>query len=320
MEEEKCAFCFGDHISESCEKIKDPGGHKKILIKYARCFSCFKGGHRYHKCRSKVKCTKCSGDHHSAICVSTAVKPIEKHLNSTASAALDYNTASSVGNTSSGGKVALQKALAVVNGDRENRVRVLFDTGSHKTFITSATVCRLGVEPMRKERLGIRAFGSKEVDIACRDMVELTLGGINGGRSVSIEAYIVDDISSIQNIHPDLVKRDYAHLKNILFSDVYRERNLLEVDCLIGSDYLWAFHEGHSIRGGPGEPVAVKTSLGWVLSGPLKGKDSTSVDYCDVDLNLNAMNVSACLDMNDITAKDNRLWDLDSIGIREVDR
>ena len=176
-----------------------------------------------------MKCSQCNGDHHYAICISTTAKPIVERLGSTVSAALDPNAASWVSNTSSGDKVALQTALVVVNGKREQKVMVLFDTGSHKTFITSAAVHSLGMEPVRQGYTGIKAFGSKEVDMACRDVVELTLGGVDGGRSVSIEAYIVDGISSIQNIHVELVRKDYAYLWNIWFSDVCRESNLLEV-------------------------------------------------------------------------------------------
>ena len=46
---------------------------------------------------------------------------------------------------------------------------------------------------------------------------------------MSLEAYIVDNVSSIQNNHVELVKKNYAHLKNIWFSDVCRERNLLKL-------------------------------------------------------------------------------------------
>ena len=64
---------------------------------------------------------------------------------------------------------------------------------------------------------------------------------------------------------------------------------------------------GLSIRGEPCEPVAVKESLGWVLSGSFKGKVFASVNYCDKNCSVNGMNVSACIDMADATAKVNKL-------------
>ena len=52
---------------------------------------------------------------------------------------------------------------------------VLFDTGSHKTFITEKAVCQNELKPVRKEILGIKAFWSREVDMAERDVVSYRL-------------------------------------------------------------------------------------------------------------------------------------------------
>ena len=56
------------------------------------------------------------------------------------------------------------------------------------------------------------------------------------------------------------------------------------MDILCGSDYFWNFHEGETIPGGAREPVAIKTSLGWVLYGQMKGgklltNDSAIVNF-----------------------------------------
>ena len=42
---------------------------------------------------------------------------------------------------------------------------------------------------------------------------------------------------------------------------------MCEVDLLIGSDFYWDFVSGEMRRGDKG-PVAAKTTLGWILSGP----------------------------------------------------
>ena len=53
---------------------------------------------------------------------------------------------------------------------------------------------------------------------------------------------------------------------------------------MIGADYLWYFQEGRTIRGQRDEPVAVETSLGWVLSGPMKELKSSVVLKGQVNL------------------------------------
>ena len=91
-----------------------------------------------------------------------------------------------------------------------------------------------------------------------------------------MEAYIVPEISSIPNTHVKLVKSDYPHLKGLWFSDVSKGKDEMVIDVLIGADFLWHFQKGCKIRGNFDEPVAVETELGWVLSGPMKGRDTSS--------------------------------------------
>jgi len=69
------------------------------------------------------------------------------------------------------GKVALQTALAVINVRKDCRVRVLFDSGSQKSFIITKAVGNLYIRPVRNDRLGIKCFGKEEVNTAIRVVV-----------------------------------------------------------------------------------------------------------------------------------------------------
>jgi len=57
----------------------------------------------------------------------------------------------------------------------------------------------------------------------------------------------------------------YDRLSQLDLADVYLDETL-EVDLLIGSDFYWEFVTGETIRGEIG-PVAINTTLGWVLEG-----------------------------------------------------
>ena len=92
-------------------------------------------------------------------------------------------------------------------------------------------------------------------------------------------------------------------------------REILEIDLLIGPDYLWSFQGGRTIRGEPDEPIAIETRLGWVLSGLLKG-------FCDdsqVSVHLVGHNVSRNVDCRELEESARKLWDYKTIGIREDD-
>ena len=88
---------------------------------------------------------------------------------------------------------------------------------------------------------------------------------------------------------------------------------MLEIDILIGADNLWAFQSGKVVKGKDDEPVAVDTCLGWVVSGPLKGSsenESAKVNFVSQVENQN---------LNNIGFDINKLWDLETLGVRECD-
>eukprot|EP00794_Sanderia_malayensis_P001256 gene1256-biopygen483 len=263
----KCVFCLEeDHASEDCQKVKDISERKSILKKFARCFNCLNSGHRSFQCHTKTSCKSCKGKHHAAICFKLNPKPISAPASGEESET-PLNPAANawVGCTGSGERVALQTALASVNGNRESRVRVLFDSGSHKSFIWAKAVDRLGLRLTRRERLSVRAFGSSETDVKMRDVVKIALAPLGQWKSVNVECFVVDDISCIANEHLEVVKKDFSHLNKLWFSDVSRNEEVLTVDVLIGADELWSFQDGEIKRGGPYEPVAelCMSKLSW---------------------------------------------------------
>jgi len=73
---------------------------------------------------------------------------------------------------------------------------------------------------------------------------------------VKIKAYEVPTIAQIRNEHIEIRKGEYSHLQSLWFSDESRYKEFLEVDVLIGADYLWCF------QGVFEQPVAMETCLG----------------------------------------------------------
>ena len=133
---------------------------------------------------------------------------------------------------------------------------------------------------------------------------------------MKIEAYGVEYVSQIRNEHVELKKRDYSHLQGLWFSDVCKENEVLEIEVLIGADYLWCFQEGNVVRGKADEPVAVQTRLGWVLSGPMKvsGSGNETNSMHAVDVNFLAQDNSSCTKLDESI---HRLWDFETLGIRQ---
>ena len=96
-------------------------------------------------------------------------------------APVSANANSCVESVECGGRVALQTAQAFVQGKRNIRVRVLFDSGSHKSFVTSNVVSNANISPFKQESLSICRFGDKEAIVSSNDVVKLNLMPVGGG-------------------------------------------------------------------------------------------------------------------------------------------
>ena len=70
------------------------------------------------------------------------------------------------------------------------------------------------------------------------EVVQFDVMPLQADRSLRFEAYVVPEISHITNEHAEVVKNDYPHLRDLWFSDVCQTKEELEIDLLIGSDYL----------------------------------------------------------------------------------
>ena len=211
---------------ERCSTITNLDTRKSIIRKYGRCFVCIRKGHKAVDCRSKIKCKKCNGKHHISLCYFSKDSTVSKNPSPLRPSAPPFvgtstgstNVASCTNSLGPGSSAALQTALAVVNGNDKVKVRVLFDSGSQKTFVTPTVVERAKLQVVRKENLGIKAFGSETAERKLRDVVELDLRAARGGKRVKVEAYVVEKISEISNCHVEIVKSKYKHLADIEFS------------------------------------------------------------------------------------------------------
>ena len=215
QENGNCAFCLGKHAHENCQRVKDPRKRKNILYEFARCFKCMKKGHRARDCKIDVLCNKCGqAGHHVSLCnVRNAqqVAPVaEFQFSPNGQDKTPIVTSPSSLHVGTGGRVALQTAGAVIRGVGEPyRVRVLFDARSHRSFITSKAVQRAQLASIRQEWLGISTFGQRSKDMRPRDVVEVKVSPTDGQKVIPIEAYVVPEISSIQNSHVELAKGEY---------------------------------------------------------------------------------------------------------------
>ena len=136
----------------------------------------------------------------------------------------------------------LQTARAIIWGEGDPyRVRVLIDAGSHRSQLPV----------IRQDWLRISTFGQRAQDTCLRDVVDIKVSPVGEQKLIQIEAYVVPEISTIQKGHVELAKGEYHHLKDLWFSEVCKGLDELEIDVLVGADYLWNSQKECTIRGDP---------------------------------------------------------------------
>ena len=142
-EDERCAYCLVQHAHESCYKVSNVKDRKSVARKYGQCFACLGKGHLSKDCRRKFNCKLCNkGGHHVSLC--------ESH-GETKGNILATNASPNM-HVGSEGQVVFQTAQGIPKGaQNEARIRVVFDTGSHKSFVTLNVVRTAELPVKRKE-------------------------------------------------------------------------------------------------------------------------------------------------------------------------
>ena len=179
--------------------------------------------------------------------------------------------------------VLLQTACAQVSSTNESTVkiaRLLFDSGSQLSYISPKTQKELKLPSLEKQKVSIKVFGSIE-SIKDLDVVKFAVKSRDNNMSVYVTALVSDICQPVEEQKIDVAQQKYAHLRGLQLAD-NNPRNLpLEIDILIGADHYWDFIYNKVVRGENG-PVAVSSTLGYILSGSIADTGHTQSTHSNI--------------------------------------
>lgn len=274
-----CVFCDSNsHVSASCNKCKTFVQRFSIVKNKSLCLICLKKSHHKKDCKSGLKCENCSGEHNILLCK----KKLAESNNNAIGNKLDKTTVTSTENSQNfttttchstlattnylghQSEIALQQATAVAS-DSENHVsthvNILFDTGSHLTFIRESVADKLNLKPVGKHSLSLSSFMNDNSELSEYSSVGLTLHGEDSNKTLS--AIVVPYICPSRS--PNAVLPLEFQKLNLAFSPVSGQ-TVSNVDILIGMDQYWSFMTNESKHSGDGY-CAMKSLFGWTISG-----------------------------------------------------
>ena len=326
----RCAFCDAPHYSASCQVVTDAVKRKEILMKAKRCFNCLRPGHGVKNCRNPKNCRNCGARHHQSICskiyTPTSI-PENKDKNREEKHDVDTKAADSKACTITAGSqvknrkhVLLQTARAIAtneDGSKTTTARILFDTGSQRSYITDDLRRRLGLNAIKTETLHLNTFGDNKHQRKSCQVFNVSLRGCNG-EEMQISALNFPVICSPLPTSIDL--HDYPHLRELDLADLPESSNTQDsIDILVGSDYYWDFVTGEALHRDSG-PTAVNSIFGWMLSGNAESINDKGRKHEGTSANLI---ISRTEDFVTNDTKDDQLldalphfWETESIGIK----
>ena len=280
-----CSYCQNNHPSNSCTIVSQPDACKQALQRAGRCFVCLCRGHVSRACRSNKRCSKCNGRHHISICayetgnppaLSTTpadygtprttnpaatprVNPPKqtppKQTPSTRSLDVKAPVFMSQDRTTnlwvnSDRAVLLQTAQAqVLNPDspaHSRMVRIVFDSGSQRSYITQQVARELSLTPKGKQQLTVMTFSSNKAQSHECKLVELNVV-LKNRQTRQLSLFAVPLICEPLSSQPvNLCQDIFDHIMDLDLADPVDGRSQSEVDILIGSDQYWDIATGKS--------------------------------------------------------------------------
>ena len=298
-----CVFCKSKHFHEDCSVYTDCHFRQQFLQDKYRCLLCFSSDHQTQQCHRNIKCYHCqSQQHNRALCPRkfpapraptrhTAATPVLPSATTMAVAAapplleryatvdLPSTAPAEAGNPAevhtlltNGESVLLQTALAYVSSPsgnvRPQKVRLLLDSGSHRTFISKSCANTLHLKSEEDVPLSVYSFGAHQPKTIESSVVTFHLHLKDGGTK-PITASAVPHVTADIHRRP-VSQQDKAVLASLPDSDfadpLPSHQEAAVIDILLGSDYFWdIIGEGRQTL--PSGLTMVQTKLGFVLSG-----------------------------------------------------
>ena len=213
-----------------------------------------------------------------------------------------------------GEKVLLQTATVTVqtiDGQVTVNTRVLLDSASQRTFMTSHLAQKLHLPLEHKEVLSVSTFGAQRAIDMNTYIVQFKVR-LKDGSHMTLCANVLKQITGSIQRSP-LVQKDLEFLKTIpaeRMADCLP--NTLEntmIDLLIGSDYFWDIIESDKVTL-PSGMILLPSKFGYIVTGKFRDTKQCLCNHVHTLFVTTEINDQAVNNLED-------LWCLETIGIKD---
>ena len=285
-----CSQCSGAHYIASCTAYLAMTANQRrdLLGKKNLCFNCL-GPHQVQACRSQKNCRVCNARHHTSIHNSVAVTPQSTPSTPRPEQGQSLPRQPCISNTQAGinshhalphqackrTPVLLATVLVHVctpNGNEIN-ARALLDQGSEISFVSESLVQQLHLS-RRRAAVPLLGIGAQHAGTT-QGIVSLSLRShFISDFKCDVSAYILPNLTALLP-STSVQSSDWPHLDGLTLADPHY-MTPGKIDLILGADIYGQLIEDDLIKGPPLSPIAQRTNLGWILSGPVTTIEASS--------------------------------------------
>jgi hypothetical protein len=287
-------YCYNcernSHSTSDCRTLfhKSVADKQALVAKHNLCFRCLDKNHSKSQCKGAIKCATCNDTKHCTalhnekgyIPPPQKTEQFQKGQDQTKK---DQNQKGTTPKTVATNvkccqilhvkdkdkvenKTFLKSLVTIAYGEKTHApIKIMMDDGSQNSWISKKQVHKLGLKPIGQPityKVTV-AFQKGTKPAQTFQRVEVPLRTVDGKKTIITALVRKGPITTVDplQINPAEV---FSHLQGIDFKDF---RSGDDVDLLIGSDFYEKLRTKERRVGEPHQPVAVKFTIGWTLSG-----------------------------------------------------
>lgn len=274
----KCVLCQGNHFVSRCDKLNrmTVEERREQVQKHGLCYNCLQN-HHVASCPFNATCKKCSKAHHTLLHSNHAARVLVTQENDApVEEALEYDPRNDFDALAAASEAhfyhinvksttILATALVPVrwNG-RSILLNALVDQGA-TTNLISERACQMLQLPFSQLTVAMTSIGNASVGHAIGKTMS-TIGSCHDQVfSRNISALVVKHVAELSPLNCDANVK-WSYLNNLLLANPNFTRTS-KIDLLLGAEVYAEILLGQIIKGGPNEPIAQQTKLGWIVFG-----------------------------------------------------
>ncbi|OXA54497.1 hypothetical protein Fcan01_11782 [Folsomia candida] len=278
----KCNVCEKEnHFTNQCRILRalDADHRKQVIMDKGLCLSCLQPGCIISDCRKKVKCDLdgCKYYHHRLVHGTTKpFQPVYQQASQQEESPDEDTPAETQINSLLSGRL-MYVGVQVMGPCGKEVILALQDNGSEATLLEEDVRRSIGAKGPASPFCMTTPAGKSNQPIS--QSISLCILGLKGSKFEKINNVRTLDEVNLSRVSLDVenLKAKYPHLRSVPLRSFRNEKPQM----LIGSSHYHLLNPIKTIEGKPGEPVAIKTRLGWTVVIP----DLNGIGRNDIRIN-----------------------------------